>query len=348
MKIMIFDVPAESGGALSILNQYYDRALKDSKNEYYFIVSTPNIEEKDNIRVLRFPWIKKSWVHRYFFDKFLSSNLVKKYKIDEVLSLQNIIIPRVKVPQGVYVHQPLPFIKNKFSFFSHKKYWVYQNIIGALIKKSIAKSDYVIVQTEWMKKSITPFFKGDESKILLEQPKIKHQLIEKFNYKDKDNFSRFFFPASDEIYKNHILIVKAAIELVKSGRKDFEIFFTISNTNSNSTMLESKKLIKEYSLPIYFVDKLEYEEVFTYYSNSILIFPSYIETFGLPLLEAKLSETVVLSVRESFSEEILSNYSHKYFFDYTDYISLAKLMKNQMDRGKEIYVEQREKEISKN
>ena len=64
MRIMVFDVPAESGGALTILKQYYDRAINDKDNQWLFVISTPYLNETENVKVLRYPWIKKSWFHR--------------------------------------------------------------------------------------------------------------------------------------------------------------------------------------------------------------------------------------------------------------------------------------------
>ena len=52
MRIMVFDVPAEYGGALTILNQYYNTAIKDKENEWIFVVSTPKLKETDNIKIL--------------------------------------------------------------------------------------------------------------------------------------------------------------------------------------------------------------------------------------------------------------------------------------------------------
>ena len=68
MNKIIFDVPAASGGALSILNLYYNKALEDKKNKYIFVVSTPELENQDNIKIIKYPWIKYSWIHRLFFD----------------------------------------------------------------------------------------------------------------------------------------------------------------------------------------------------------------------------------------------------------------------------------------
>ncbi|HOA81141.1 MAG TPA: glycosyltransferase, partial [Defluviitaleaceae bacterium] len=80
--------------------------------------------------------------------------MVKKYKPDKVLSLQNTIIPKVKkAKQEVYIHQSLPFVEYKFRFKENTGLWIYQNIIGRMIIRSIKKADHVIVQTEWMKKA---------------------------------------------------------------------------------------------------------------------------------------------------------------------------------------------------
>ena len=81
MRIMVFDVPAESGGALTILNQYYDTAIKDKENDWVFVVSTPELKETDNVKVLNYPWIKKSWFHRLYFDKLVANKLVDKYNV---------------------------------------------------------------------------------------------------------------------------------------------------------------------------------------------------------------------------------------------------------------------------
>jgi len=65
-KIMVFDVPAESGGALTILKQYYEKAIKDTKNKWIFVVSTPDLADTKNVKILNYPWVKKSWVHRLY------------------------------------------------------------------------------------------------------------------------------------------------------------------------------------------------------------------------------------------------------------------------------------------
>jgi len=79
---MVFDVPAESGGALTVLNDFYNVYKKDEKNNYIFIVSKPELKECKNIEVLHYQWVKKSWLYRFYFDKYIAPKLIIEHKVD--------------------------------------------------------------------------------------------------------------------------------------------------------------------------------------------------------------------------------------------------------------------------
>ena len=66
-KILIFNVAAQDGGALTVLNYYYEKAIKNYENEYVFILSNVLLNSTENVKVLNYGWIKKSWIHRIFF-----------------------------------------------------------------------------------------------------------------------------------------------------------------------------------------------------------------------------------------------------------------------------------------
>ena len=82
MRILVYDVAASSGGALTVLNSFYEEFCKDTKNEYIFVLSVCKLKEQTHIKVLNFPWIKKSPLHRMYFDQVLAHKLVKKYHPD--------------------------------------------------------------------------------------------------------------------------------------------------------------------------------------------------------------------------------------------------------------------------
>lgn len=328
MNIMVFDVPAISGGALSILNDFHNKALNfnDKSVKWIFVVSKPKLKETKNIKVLRFPWIKKSWGHRLYFDHVIAPKLVKQYKIDKILSLQNVIIPHTSCNQILYLHQSLPFVDYKFSIHENKVLWVYQNVIGRTILNSVKKAQYVIVQTNWMKKACMDKTKIESKKIEVVPPNVTVK-PKKYFIANKKNLSTFFYPANGASYKNHNIIVEACLRLKRLNIIDFEIIFTL-NGDENAHIKDLYNKIQNERLPISFVGLKTREEVFEMYTKSILLFPSYIETFGLPMLEARLHKGIIFASDSPFSREILRNYKNAYFFNPFDSENLATLLKD--------------------
>ncbi len=323
MKIMVFDVPAESGGALSVLKDFYNEYKGNENNEYIFVVSKPELEEAKNINVLRYPWIKKSWLHRFYFDIFIAPKIIKTHGVDEILSLQNVIIPYTKVKQTVYVHNSLPFAEYRFKFFENKLLWVYQNVISRSIFNSIKKADKVIVQTQWMKKACIENLKVNHEKIKVVPPRINIE-VKKYFKPTKESLSTFFYPASGVEFKNHSVIVEACSELKKEGIDNFRVIFTL-NGCENKNVSKLYKKIKEESLPIEFIGNISREEVFENYTKSVLIFPSYIETVGMPLIEARMHETPILASDCEFSHEILYGYNKVNYFNPFDINNLCSI-----------------------
>ncbi|MFY3790517.1 glycosyltransferase [Ureibacillus sp. MALMAid1270] len=325
MNIMVFNVPAETVGALSILNEFYGEVRNSQEKiiNWTFVLSKPTLEETENIRVLRFPWVKKSWLHRLYFDNIIAPRLIKDYKIDKVISYQNIIIPNTDVTQTLYVHNCLPFIDYKFSLKENRHLWIYQNIISRKIIKSIKKADKVIVQTKWMKEAIIEKTNVESEKIKVVPPKI-NLAVKQYFKPNEESYSTFFYPASEFVYKNHKVIVEACKKL-KSENINFKVIFTLDG-NENENIANLYQEVKKYQLPIEFVGNLQRDKVFEFYTKSILLFPSFIETFGLPLLEARLHRGLIIASDCPFSHEVLDGYKNAYFFEPFDSNKLAELL----------------------
>lgn len=326
MRIMVFDVPAENGGALSVLYDFYKEYKADQKNEYIFVLSLPELKGTSNIKVLRLPWIKKSWFHRLYFDHFIAPKLIRSYKIDKVISLQNIIIPHTSVYQSIFVHNALPFSEYRFSFKEDKLLWVYQNIIGKKIIKSIKKADQVIVQANWMKKNFVEQLNVNAEHVEIKQPKVNIKIKEPFR-ETKESLSTFFYPASGAIFKNHKIIVDACLKLREDGVNGYKVIFTLSG-DENHHIAELYNLARDNHLPIEFVGNKQRDEVFQLYSKSVLVFPSYIETIGFPLVEARMHNTPILVADCQYSKEITKDQENITYFDPFDSSELVKLMKS--------------------
>lgn len=326
MRIMVFDVPAESGGALSVLHDFYSEYKKDHENEYCFVISTPELEDANNIQVIRFPWIKKSWFHRTYFELFKANTLVKEYKVEKIISLQNTRIRNKSVEQILFVHNALPFSDYKFSLFSETFLWVYKNIVGRIILNSIKNVNQVVVQTRWMKETCIKKTGVSGDKIVIKPPNVRNVSKYRFNNSQK-SVSTFFYPSNAAVFKNHNVILEACIELKKAKFNDYRVIFTL-NGDENKNIRTIKKTVDELSLPIEFRGKMRKEDVFEMYQNSILIFPSNIETVGLPLIEAKSIGTPIIVNKKAYSLEILEGYNNVTFIEKINGLNLSKAIIN--------------------
>lgn len=327
-NILVYDVAASSSGALSVLNDFYNEVKNydDNSIKWTFVISTPHLEETENIKVVRLPWVKKSWIHRLFCDHFIAPQLIKKHNIDKVFSLQNVLVPSTNVPQVLYLHQSLPFVEYRFKITENLHLWIYQNVISWFIFSGIKKAKRTIVQTNWMKQACIEKTGVEENKILLIPPAINIVPKKFFSYENM-SIPTFIYPATPIIYKNHQIIMDACKKLTEEGISNFQVIFTITG-NENELSRKLLQETNEYNLPIKFIGSIPREELFEWYTKAILIFPSYIETFGLPLLEAKIHRTPIISLDTLFSKEILLDYinNDKFTFNEIDML-LQKINK---------------------
>lgn len=310
MNILVTDVAASESGALTVLKLYYEKLKEDTENHYYFCISKAELAETKSVTVLPFPWVKKSWFHRLWFDHFVCGRLVKKYGISRIFSLQNITVPHVNIPQTVYLHQSLPFVTYRYRFLENPKLWVYQNIISKLIFSSLKRAENVIVQTKWMKQSVIEKTGIPQERISVETPPVYTDPAYQYCL-DSWNQS-LFYPATGFDYKNHKIIFKALSILKEQGKFVPKVILTLSKEEILPADRADYERVKDF---ICFTGKISRDRVFEYMSKSVLVFPSYIETVSLPLIEAKSINTPILASSCPFSLEVLEGYKPVWFFD---------------------------------
>lgn len=325
-NIIVNATSATIGGSLTILNQFIeniDNGLDKSKKYYIFVPVTSILKSFDNVVIV--PIKAKKYADRIKWDLYGMKKWCKKNDIKPnlIVSLQNTAVAFRGIPQIVYLHQPLPYAKESSWNILKKderKMWFYKHIYKIWINLSVQKHHYIVVQTEWMKEAIAK--SGyNENKIIVSKPKINPIDINKVNKLDKKNKKYLFYPAADYKYKNHNIIVEAVRILSEKDPQivnDIRVIFTL-----DKEVNVYDKIIK-YGLEdtIKMIGHLKYEDVLSYYRTSdIILFPSYIETFGLPLVEASyFGKTIVVSDC-SYSREVLDGYKMVDFVKYNDAIN---------------------------
>lgn len=312
MRIVVNDIAASTGGAMTVLRDFYKCVCEnDKENQWIFLLADRYFEETDNVKIIAMPQIKKSGLRKLIFDHVTGRRFIGKLKPDVVLSLQNIITFGVKAAQAVYIHQSIPFQDVKlFSFFKsrERRAAVIQHIIGRIIKKSAKKSDLVFVQTQWIKEAICKkcYISSDKIKVVLPSVYIGGVKTAAFVA------SKFFYPTANQFYKNNQCLTEASALLDREGVKH-QVTMTLPEEKSTGS--------------VRCIGRIPYEQVLEHYSCSTLVFPSYIETFGYPLAEARRLGTVVLASDCPFSREVLDGYENAYFFDPFEPEQLKELMK---------------------
>ena len=315
MRIVVNDIAASGrGGGLTILESFHQYVRDfDQENEWVFLLGSDLLEESAHIRTVVMPEVKNSWLRRLAFDLFSGRRLMKSLQPDVVFSLQNTYTYGVRCPQVVYVHQPLPFQQSKhFSLWrrDERLLAIYQHVIGAIIKRSIRRADHVIVQTQWMRDAIL-------DKIGIANERVDRVLpdlddLSAYSFEGALDAGAFLYPTASSKYKNNDCIYAACRLLRQQGMVDFTVAMTI-DTSTPEPNVEP-------------IGRIPREQVLQMLSRSTLVFPSFIETYGLPLAEARALDAVVLAADLPYAREVLDGYENAYYFDPASPNQLAALM----------------------
>ncbi len=324
MRILVYDVAADSGGAATVLQSFYEEFCKDHKNQYIFVLSVYELSAQPHIKVYRAPWIKKSPLHRLYFDYVVAHRLVKKYKIDQVLSLQNIGLPFAGVPQVVYEHNALPFSEYRFKPWEAFRPWMTQQILGRMMRHSIRRAKKVLVQTNWMKDEIVRQCRIPENRVEVKFPPV--EMLKTAPYRLDPDKPTFFYPANGSAYKNHKTLLKACALLKKQGIENYQVVLTVTG-EENEGIRAIQKEVEKMGLPIRFQGPMPRRALFDLYAVSVLVFPSFIETIGLPLLEARSAGAWIVTSDCLYARDMVGDYERACFFSTFDPIDLSKKMR---------------------
>lgn len=321
-NIVISGINLFEGGPLSIYYDFLDALIEkkiDSKNNVVAFVHNLSLFKKYENSLIHFvelPKSRKSYVHRLYYEHTYFKKYSKKNSVDYWISLHD-ITPSVKAKHlYTYCHNPSPFRKISGSDFGTGIKNILFPLFYSLVYKRNIKKTTVIVQQEWLRREFIARYKIN--KVIVANP----NTVVSSNFDLKNNSTNgkkiLFFPSFPRTFKNFEALFKA-IELINlyEERSDFQLLLTIDGKeNKYSEMLFRKyKKVKN----VVWLGKLPRDKVFELYKTSdCLVFPSKIETWGLPITEYKsLGKPMILS-NEPYAHETLGKYEKVKFFDPND------------------------------
>lgn len=301
MNIAVVDVAAESGGALSVLEDFVDTIVNnegDDNDEWFIITSVVRTRETKRVHNIRFPEVKRSWGRRLVWEYMRFPRIVKEYAIDIVFSLQNNAMPMIKKPQVVYFHNVLLSQQTvRFSFCKkdERLYAVYTKFLAPYIRRSWRWANKIITQSVSVRNQIQRYVESDKIEVC--RPRLG---MDDDPCKTKSRIKGYIYPAIPQSYKNFEAVVYAASKLEEINA-EVEILLTIDG-NEN----EYAKKIKELANGIKSVKLIGFlgrNEVLKKYSEYGLVITSKIESYGVPILGAMAVGTVIVGVNRDYIRE---------------------------------------------
>lgn len=344
--VFVNNTAATSGGALTILIQFIENvAINFDENYVFYIFCTVDLKQYNSQKIKIINNIKgKSWKNRILWDLRGLKKWSKEKSIypDLLISLQNTgIYGFNNVPQVIYLHQSLPYYKDaKWSLLKaeERSLWIYKHIYRHIIGMSI-RNNYIIVQTEWMKKIVSDMHKVKKDKIYVIPPSIKNIDIKNVNNIKRDGEIMIFYPSIPVKYKNHKVLLEA-IKLLKKENKvnNLKLILTIDKSTKYSLDLYEYLVENNLQNEVKFIGKVSYKEVLEYYKASdIVVYPSYVETYGLPLIEAAQFKKNIIVSDLDYAREALKGYEGVKFVNYKDKNIWAKEILNLLSDTKTNY-----------
>ncbi len=306
------------GGPLTILNQAIESAIKNFSNTKIYIITNNknliNIKNK-RIKILEYPESKRSWLSRLYHEFYVFKNLSLKLNIDVWISLQDITSIIHSKYQVVYCHCPIPFYKLRIRDIYFEPASLIRNLFYNIIYRlNIHKNDLIIVQQEWLRKEFTKM--TGHKKIIVAKPILDVQ--KKLHKKTKQNKKKIFiYPTLPRFHKNIELICDAVNLIGRQKTPQFVVKITISgNENKYAAYLKKKySHLKE----IKFIGLQSNKNMDLLYKEAdALIFPSKLETWGLPVSEAISYKLPIMISNLDYSRETLGQYTNVSFFDPRD------------------------------
>lgn len=339
MKVVISGVNLVEGGPLRVFIDIIDAFSKKNDFQIICLVNDKRLfEQYDNVEFLEYSDVKSSWVKRLYFEYWKCKEISVNLKPDIWLSMHDITPNVICDNQFVYCHNPSPFYKaNLTDFIFSPKFFLFTLLYKFLYKINIKKNNSVIVQQSW----ISDFFLKDLNvkNTIIAKPDV---IVEPF-FSDVVRSSNhdeliLFYPALSRTFKNFEFLLNSFAYLRVNN---FDVYskLTLNLTISPSGGKYERYLFRKYSYleNVNFLGRLTKDEVDNYYQEcDVVVFPSKLETWGLPITEAKNFNKPIFLADLPYAHETLGSYNSVCFIDPDDHETFAGIL-NSLVNGEDVF-----------
>ncbi len=328
--IVVSAVNIRKGGTLTILRECLQYLSQQTGLKVYALVHDRNLCDYPGIEYLEFPWTIKGWARRLWCEYVtmhrVSLDIERKEGrgIDTWLSMHD-TTPRVKAKhREVYCHTSFPFLRWTLrDLFMDPKIPLFAMFTRFAYRINIHRNDSLIVQQEWFRDGLSRITGFPKDRIRVIPPKVSVEGMTPV--KVSSGTPMFLYVSTPDCHKNFETLCEAARLLENQlGTGRFRVVLTISGTENRYARWLKKRWGEVSSVE--FGGHMSRDELAGYYqAASCLVFPSRVETWGLPITEyMMLNGGRMLLADLPYAHETSGGKGS--FFPATDAVRLKELM----------------------
>ena len=323
-RIVVSAVNFTEGGPLSILQDALRTLASDfsDTHEIVALVHDRSLFKHEPVTYLEFPRVKSSWLRRVWFEYVSCRKLSRTLDADLWLALHDMTPSVTARRRAVYCHNPAPFDRLRLhDLIRQRKHAAFVLLYRFLYRINILRNDFVIVQQQWLRREFQRLYK--HPRIVVAHPATPALQIPAKTSQSAD--IQFFYPALPRPFKNIEILIDAMRNLRRRGVSGFQISLTIDGSESPYA---ARLRASAADLPeIQWLGRISREHVLRVYSETdCLLFPSLLETWGMPLTEFKQTGRPILAADLPYAHETIGSYDAVRFFPPRNASALADLM----------------------
>jgi len=332
VKILINAVSAKSGGAATYLGNLA-RSLSESERGHHYLLlvppqsSRPIVTYSESVTVLETTIGSAPAWRRFLWDQLSVRQLVKKEGIDIIVSSSDFGMVWPPCPQLLLLRNALFFSQLYRRRILARHSWrerLMYLLRKLLITVSAKSATRVLVASQSMMREVQEDLSLSEGKLHVNPFGIPwkqfqssdRRAMKQLNGARGDVF-RMLYVAEYGDYKNFTVLYRAIKVLSQQGINDILLVTTAdpwqnSATASISRHDDQRLAADPFVAPfVTNVGYLSYEEVPGLYAESdLVLFPSLLESFGHPLVEAMASGRPILAADTAINREICGEAAH--------------------------------------
>lgn len=335
--IVVSAVSLRKGGTLTILRDCLCHlATLVASGEYRVIalVHKKELVDYSGIEYIEMPDIIKGWGRRLWCEYITMHRISKRLTpVYLWLSLHD-TTPRVNAEhRAVYCQTSFPFYKWGWrDFMFDYKIALFALFTRFAYRINVHRNDYLIVQQQWLRAGFSKMLGVEEDKFIVAPPERKEIKVIAENI--KLSCFTFFYASTPDCHKNFEFLCAAASLLEQEiGKKKFKVVLTISGKENRYAQWLYKKFGEVDSIE--FAGFMNKKRLFGYYETvDCLVFPSKIETWGLPVSEFMPTGKPMLLADLPYAHETAAGSKQTAFFDLSTPETLKKQMKRLLEKDR--------------